>query len=62
MKSIRKRRVNLSMHDDVVQKGEQLARIERRSFSNLVEILISRATVVPPTDSAPAPKSEEVAA
>lgn len=37
-----KNRHNVSLSDEARQRGDKLAKIERRSFSNLIECLIDR--------------------
>jgi hypothetical protein len=50
-----KHRLNLTMSKGAVRKGKRLARLERRSFSNMLEVLIERAgqaTNLPPAAEA----------
>lgn len=37
-----KTRHNISLSEEVRQRGERLAELEKRSFSNLLEVLIDR--------------------
>jgi len=48
-----KRRVSLTLEPSVITMAERLAEYERRSLSNLVEVLVERATHQQTRDSEP---------